>query len=99
MIHNFRETDDGCEVRTAFDEVFQGRGYQAEYIHSSHPESLCVPLEIKKEFMDEQSFGLKQPLTDALFLNVREALADNAKNFATNKTRFRLDRQNFLKAG
>jgi hypothetical protein len=95
---NEMELED-CEVRTVFDEVFQGRGYQAEYIHSSHPESLCVPLEIKKAFMDEESFGLKQPLSDALFFNVREALADNAAHFATTKTRFRLDRQNFLRTG
>lgn len=86
----------GCRVRTAFDEVFQGRGYQAEYVHARHPESLCVPLEIKKEFMDEQELSLRQPLADLLFRNMREALADASAYFTAEKTRFRLERQTLL---
>lgn len=85
-----------CMVRTAFDHVFQGRGYQAEYIHARHPESLCVPLEIKKEFMDATDLTLCQPLASQLFENLRAALVDNSVYFTKQRGQFGLDRQNFL---
>lgn len=51
-----------CANRAVADEVFEGRGYQAEFVHHHHPEVLCVPLEIKKEFMDEPNLALREPL-------------------------------------
>ena len=60
----------GVETRCAFDEVFQGKGYQAAFVKQKHPQSLCVPLEIKKIFMNENRFeryhGLYEPLKQQL---------------------------------
>ncbi len=43
----------GVINRVAMDEVFAGKGYQADYLSNNHPTSLCIPIEIKKVFMDE----------------------------------------------
>ncbi len=71
----------GYKTRAALDEVFRGRGYQAEHIRSNHPNVLCVPLEIKKVFMDEQSFELKQEVFAQLCSGVHTALARNSAFF------------------
>ena len=65
----------GCENRAAVDEVFQGKGYQAEFVHHHHPEVLCVPLEIKKIFMDEKGLDLDEnifkPLHEQMIIALR----------------------------
>jgi hypothetical protein len=67
----------GCETRAAVDEVFQGKGYQAEFIRHHHPEVLCLPLEIKKVFMDERGNNLDQnifePLREQLIIALRRS--------------------------
>jgi len=78
---NYIELKD-YETRAAFDEVFNGMGYQAQFIHTEHPTSVCVPLEVKKIFMNEKSFALNKPVSDRLFPGMREALATNALYFA-----------------
>ncbi len=60
----------GCDNRAAMDEVFEGTGYQAEFVHRHHPDVLCVPLEIKKVFMDEASLKLRK----TIFTPLREQL-------------------------
>ena len=60
----------GCDNRAAIDEVFEGKGYQAEFVHRHHPDVLCVPLEIKKVFMNEVSLKLKK----TIFVPLREQL-------------------------
>ncbi len=64
----------GIDVRVALNEVFDGKGYQAEYIHLHHPQILCIPLEVKKIFMDEQSFELNRDLFEALRVGVVGAI-------------------------
>ena len=64
----------GCATRAVADEVFEGRGYQAEFVHQHHPEVLCVPLEIKKEFMDERNLALQEPLYTLLREQMIDAL-------------------------
>jgi hypothetical protein len=60
----------GCDNRAVMDEVFEGKGYQAEFVHRHHPEVLCVPLEIKKVFMDQASLKLRT----TIFTPLREQL-------------------------
>lgn len=70
-----------CEVRVALDEVFAGKGYQAEYIHRHYPEIVCIPLEVKKVFMDELSFALDENLFESLRIGVIGAIESNQRFF------------------
>ena len=74
-----------CEIRAAVDEVFQGKGYQAEYIRHHHPNVLCVPLEIKKVFMDENGLELDEVIFEPLREQVVNVLQQN-QEFFTRKT-------------
>jgi hypothetical protein len=67
----------GCENRTAVDEVFQGKGYQAEFIRHHHPDVLCVPLEIKKVFMDDNGLKLNEEIFEPLREQMIGALGRN----------------------
>ena len=67
----------GCENRAAVDEVFQGKGYQAEFIRHHHPDVLCVPLEIKKVFMDENGLELNEMIFEPLREQMIDALQQN----------------------
>ena len=70
-----------CENRTAVDEVFQGRGYQAEFVRHHHPEVLCVPLEIKKIFMDKEGLDLDENIFNPLHEQMIIALQRNYEFF------------------
>ena len=59
-----------CTNRAVVDEVFEGKGYQAEFVHRRHRDVLCIPLEIKKVFMDEMSLEFKEEI----FYVLRQAL-------------------------
>ncbi len=76
----------GYETRAAFDAVFGGRGYQAEFIHFEHRASLCIPLEVKKIFMTKNALALDSSVSAALFPGVREVLAHNARYFSETVT-------------
>lgn len=67
--------------RVAVDEVFRGRGYQAEFVNRYHQEVLCVPLEIKKIFMNETSFELDETMFKQLRSGMIEALVKNGECF------------------
>lgn len=75
-----------CDNRVAVDEVFRGRGYQAEFINSHHPAVLCIPLEIKKVFMDEHSFELDDTQFGRLRAGMVEALVSNGECFRQAST-------------
>ncbi|BDD86442.1 N-formylglutamate amidohydrolase [Desulfofustis limnaeus] len=68
----------GIANRTVFDEVFVGKGYQAEHIRSHHDRCLCLPLEIKKVFLDEVSGRLCVERFQALQNGLTEVLASHA---------------------
>lgn len=70
-----------CTNRAVVDEVFAGKGYQAEFVHRRHPDVLCVPLEIKKVFMDEASLELKEEVFNVLRQALSNALERNHKFF------------------
>lgn len=74
----------GIENRAVCDEVFSGKGYQAAFMRENHPKSLCVPLEIKKVFMDEQALGCHADVFDLVSEGMRRGLEDNAEFFSRN---------------
>ncbi|NNK95074.1 MAG: N-formylglutamate amidohydrolase [Desulfobacterales bacterium] len=82
--------------RTACDEVFKGRGYQAHFINSNHPQSLCIPLEIKKVFMDEKTFEPHAEMLSKLKDTLTQALSSNAVFFADARGRLSLKQSSVL---
>lgn len=71
----------GLESSTAFDEVFDGKGYQAVFMKENHPDSLCIPLEIKKIFMNEQRFERDDTIFFELKRQLEQLLKENAARF------------------
>ena len=64
--------------RVAMDEVFAGKGYQAAYLGSNHPGCLCIPIEIKKVFMDEASCMVHGSRFDRLHRGLTRVLSAHA---------------------
>lgn len=87
---------DQIDNRTVCDEVFNGRGYQAHFITNKHPQSICVPLEIKKVFMDETSFEPHAETLNRLKDGLKQALSLNAAFFANHVGRLSLEQSSFL---
>ena len=85
---------EGVEARCAFDEVFQGKGYQAAFIKKKHPESLCVPLEIKKIFMSEHRFERYHDLYEPLKQQLRTIFLQNADIFSQHFATSNAGREN-----
>jgi hypothetical protein len=77
----------GLESRSVCDEVFRGSGYQAAFINRNHPESLCVPLEIKKIFMDEEGFERNAVIFSELKRQLDQVLAENGTRFKNDFVR------------
>lgn len=71
----------GVENRSVCDEVFRGGGYQAAFIKENHPNSLCIPLEIKKIFMDEQGFERDDVIFSELKCQLDQVLEENGTRF------------------
>lgn len=78
---------ESVENRTVFDEVFQGKGYQAEFVRTSHPGCLCIPLEVKKVFMEEESGRLYPPVFQSLGEQLDRALGESGAWFFKNHCR------------
>ena len=51
------------------------------FIKENHPDSLCIPLEIKKIFMDEQHFGRIDETFVELKKQLQMVLLDNMARF------------------
>jgi len=76
----------GVEVRAAINEVFYGRGYQATYVGKRCRNTLVLPTELKKVFMDELS---GEPLPDVLEVLRREfeqAITAHAQHFLPGRS-------------
>ncbi len=71
----------GTTNRIAFDEVFQGKGYQAAFIKKHFTTIPCIALEIKKAFMDELSGQAYTPIIEALRNGITRALNLNSAFF------------------
>lgn len=64
------------------DSVFQGKGYQAQYVMGSFPEVLIIPLEIKKIFMDESTGEVFPIVIECLQEGLYQAVLKIATNFS-----------------
>ncbi len=70
------------ETRSAIDEVFFGRGYLATFVKQKFKNTLALPTEVKKVFMDELS-GEPYPLVlDDLKSALKQIILANALYFA-----------------
>lgn len=69
------------EVRAASDEVFQGRGYVITHINAHFDNTLVIPIEVKKVFMDETSGELYPLVLEALKAGIKQTISQTAAYF------------------
>lgn len=69
------------EVRSASDEVFQGRGYLITHINSHFDNTLVIPIEAKKVFMEEVSGELYPLVLEELKAGLKEAIGETTAFF------------------
>lgn len=73
-------------VTVAKDDVFYGRGYLIAHINSRFQNTLVLPLEVKKIFMDELTGELYPLVMQALSQQIKECLVDTSLYFARRYT-------------
>ena len=66
---------------TAENDVFQGKGYNAEYIAGHFANTLVLPTEIKKVYCDELTGDSYPKIIRLLQLNLKQAILANANYF------------------
>jgi len=69
---------------TAENDVFRGKGYNAEYINLHFPNTLVLPTEIRKVYCDELTGDSYPKIIRLLQLNLKKAILENA-NFYCQK--------------
>ena len=74
----------GVDTRAVRDEVFWGKGYQARFISENHPDSLCLPIEVKKVFMAEKSGELYPDVFNPLAAGMVAAIRENSSFFLSS---------------
>ena len=65
----------GIEVRAAINEVFYGRGYQATFVGKHHNNTLVLPTEAKKVFMDELTGEPRSDVLNELHKQFEQAIS------------------------
>ncbi|WP_440875001.1 flavohemoglobin expression-modulating QEGLA motif protein [Thalassotalea sp. PLHSN55] len=78
------------DVRAATDEVFHGRGYLISHINAHFDNTLVLPTEVKKVFMDESSGEVYPLVLEELKAGFKNAISETAAFFMrryTKKTR------------
>jgi uncharacterized protein (TIGR02421 family) len=68
-------------VRAATDEVFHGRGYLITHINAHFDNTLVLPTEVKKVFMDEASGDVYPLVLEELKAGFKNALSETAAFF------------------
>ena len=68
-------------VRAATDEVFQGRGYLIAHINAHFDNTLVLPVEVKKVFMDESKGEVYPLVLEELKAGVKHAISETAAHF------------------
>ena len=68
-------------VRAATDEVFQGRGYLITHVNSHFDNTLVLPTEVKKVFMDETSGDVYPLVLEELKAGFKTAISETAAYF------------------
>jgi uncharacterized protein (TIGR02421 family) len=86
IIHHFekhlnRITLPNLEVRAAIDEVFYGRGYFITHVNAHFDNTLVLPIEIKKIFMDESSGEVYPLVLEKIKAGFKCAVSETAAFF------------------
>lgn len=68
-------------VRAATDEVFQGRGYLISHVNAHFDNTLVLPTEVKKVFMDETSGDVYPLVLEELKAGFKSAVSETAAYF------------------
>ena len=69
------------EARAASDEVFHGRGYLITHINSHFDNTLVIPTEVKKVFMDETTGELYPLVLEELKSGIKAAISQTSAYF------------------
>ncbi|WDD97458.1 flavohemoglobin expression-modulating QEGLA motif protein [Thalassomonas actiniarum] len=69
------------EVRAASDEVFHGRGYLITHINARFDNTLVIPTEVKKVFMDEVTGEVYPLVLEELKAGFKNAISETAAFF------------------
>ena len=68
-------------VRAATDEVFYGRGYLVTHVNAHFDNTLVLPIEVKKVYMDETSGGSYPLVLEELKAGFKSAISETAAFF------------------
>ena len=74
-------------VRVGVDEVFYGRGYMIAHVNSRFQNTLVLPLEIKKIFMNEENGELFPLIFQTLNTELKQCITNVSAFFARKYTR------------
>lgn len=69
------------DVRAATDEVFHGRGYLITHVNAHFDNTLVLPIEVKKIFMDELSGDVYPLVLEELKAGFKSAISETAAFF------------------
>ena len=69
------------DVRAATDEVFHGRGYLNTHVNAHFDNTLVLPIEVKKIFMDESSGDIYPLVLEELKAGFKSAISETAAFF------------------
>jgi len=69
------------EVRAATDEVFHGRGYLITHVNAHFDNTLVLPTEVKKIFMDEVTGDVYPLVLEDLKAGFKSAISETAAFF------------------
>ena len=69
------------DVRAATDEVFHGRGYLITHVNAHFDNTLVLPVEVKKIFMDESSGDVYPLVLEELKAGFKSAISETAAFF------------------
>lgn len=72
----------GIPVRCAINEVFFGRGYHATFVRENQRNTLILPSEVKKVFMDEHTGQPYPEILEPLHAEFERAVRKNSHDFA-----------------
>ncbi len=76
-----RITLPNLDVRAATDEVFHGRGYFISHVNAHFDNTLVLPTEVKKIFMDESSGDVYPLVLEELKAGFKSAISETAAFF------------------
>ncbi len=75
------------ETTVAENQVFSGLGYQAEFVRTQLQYTLCIPLEIKKVYLNEISQEVYPLVVDRLKAGLKAAITEHIAGVIAHKTK------------